>query len=134
MGSHRSIGWSAACVALLLAAIASADQVVLKTGQTYSGEITAEDVQTLTLEMSAPGCTITKRFQKSQLASWPQRSREGPAYVAIPFVGEIGKDITTDALRMGLEKATAAHPRYIVLVIDSPGGNVGQMMGMIDLL
>src|ERR1700710_1579481 len=112
MGSHRSIGWVAACVALLLEAVewgASADQVVLKTGQTYSGEITAEDAQTLTLEMSAPGCTITKRFQKSQLASWPQRAHEGPAYVAIPFVGEIGKDITTDALRMGLEKAKAAH-------------------------
>jgi ATP-dependent protease ClpP protease subunit len=114
---------------------AAADRLVLRSGKRIEGEVIAEDGSTVTVEVLVPpGYTIRRRVNKAEIASRLRPPRTGVPYVLIPVIGEIGKDVTVDALRAGIDKARAAKPRYIVLAIDSPGGEISQMAGMVDLL
>lgn len=114
----------------------SADRFVLTNGQKIEGEVTAEDDRALTIEIDTPqaGVGLTRRLDKAQVKTWYRPSREGASYVVIPVLGVIGRDMTATALRAGLDEARAMKPRYVVLAIDSPGGEIGEMNGMIDLL
>ena len=136
MGCHWIIGRPTIAVTLLaLAAPVSADHVVLQNGREFDGEVVAESDRTLTLEMFVPpGYTLGRTFEKAAIKTLVRPPREGEPYVLVPLIGQIGKDVTADALRGGLEKARKANPRFIVLAIDSPGGDIGEMVGMLDLL
>lgn len=114
---------------------ANADRLMLRDGKTLDGEIVAEDEKTVTVELFIPpSYTIDRRVAKTQVSEWQRASREGAPYVLIPFFGEIGTDVTVEGLRAGLQKAREARPQFVVLAIDSPGGNIAQMVEMIDLL
>src|SRR5579864_7618392 len=113
---------------------ARADHIVMQDGRTYDGEVAAEDAATVTIDISGPGYTLTKRLDKSQIKSWPHVVHEGPPYVSVPVIGRIGDEVTVDALRAGLDKAASAHPQFLVVAIDSEGGDVEQTAQMIDLL
>jgi ATP-dependent protease ClpP protease subunit len=122
-------------LATLLAPFVRADHIVLQNGRAFDGEFVAETNSTVTLEMFfPPSYTMERRFNKAQIKTWQRPAHVGAPYVMIPIIGEIGNDVTVDAIRAGLEKARAARPRYIVLAIDSPGGDIGQMDGIVDLL
>jgi ATP-dependent protease ClpP protease subunit len=54
--------------------------------------------------------------------------------VRLPINGEIGKDVTVASVQAGLDEAAKTSPKYIVLDIDSPGGNIGVMIGILDVL
>lgn len=127
---------SAIVIAVLVGALVSfarADRIVLQSGRAFEGEVVAETSRSVTLESFVlPGYTMERRFDRSQIKTWHRPSREGVPYVVIPVFGEIGNDVTADALRNGLAKARAANPRYIILAIDSPGGDIWQMNEMID--
>ena len=119
----------------MLGGRAAGDRLTLRDGKTLEGDVIAEDDKTVTVELFIPpGYTIARRMNRAQVQTWERPSRDGAPYVLIPIFGEIGNDVTAGALRAGLEKARAAGPRYIVLAINSPGGNIGQMVEMIDLL
>jgi len=121
-------------MAIALQPLARADQIVLKNGRTLSGEVAAEDDQSVTLEVVGAGITFTQRVKKSQIAKWDRPAQVGPAYVQIPVFGEIGADCTTATMKAALDAAREAKPKYIVLVIDSGGGSVQEMVKIIELL
>jgi len=124
----------ACVVAVALALPARADQLLLKNGRKLTGEVSAEDDRTVTLEVAAPGMTFTQRVSKAEIKTWTRRARIGPPYVLIPIVGQIGMEATAAVLKDALDKAREANPKYIVLMIDSPGGNVAEMSKMIEVL
>ena len=114
---------------------ASADRLVLRDGKTIEGEVITEDDKTVLVEVWVPPLSFyQKRISKPQIKTWVRPSREGAAYVTIPIFGTIGDDVTVDALRAGLQDARAAKPRYVILAIDSGGGSIAEMAGMLELL
>lgn len=122
-------------LAALLAPIVQADHIVLQNGRAFDGEFVEETNSTVTLEIFVPPSgTFERRFNKAQIETWQRPERIGQPYVLIPIIGVIGDDVTANAIKVGLEKAHAAHPRYIVLAIDSPGGDVGEMAAITNLL
>src|SRR5436305_14132665 len=112
---------------------ARADQIVLRNGRSLSGEVAAEDDQSVTLEVIGPGMTFKQRVNKAQIVSWNRPAQIGPAYVSIPVLGEIGSDCTAVTMKAALDAAREAKPKYIVLVVDSGGGSVQEMLKIIDL-
>jgi ATP-dependent protease ClpP protease subunit len=121
-------------LAFIFTTVAHADRLILQDGRTIEGEVTGEDDNVVTIQVSGFESSLTQRISKSQIQTWYKPSREGQPYVVIPIFGGIGEDVTVDALRAGLAEARAAQPQYVILAIDSPGGNIGQMMDMIDAL
>jgi len=114
---------------------ASADRLVLRDGKTIEGEVITEDDKTVLVEVWVPPLSFyQKRISKPQIKTWVRPSREGAPYVTIPIFGTIGDDVTVDALRAGLQDARAAKPRYVILAIDSGGGSIAEMAGMLELL
>src|SRR5262245_35357553 len=113
-----------------------ADHMVLKDGTAVDCGVTCEDSQKVSIEVSVPNSALvlTKQITKASIKSWQRVARQGAPYVVIPVMGEIGKDTTAEALRVGLEQAKAAHPKYVVLAIDSPGGSIAEMAAMVDIL
>src|SRR5205085_4492262 len=97
MSKHPRAGWAALVACLLAAALAlpaRADQLVLQNGRKLTGEVSAEDNRTLTLEVAAPGMTFTQRVSKAEIKTWSRRPRVGPPYVLVPIIGEIGRETT----------------------------------------
>lgn len=114
---------------------AAGDRLVLRNGKTLEGEVVAEDAGTVTLEVLVPpGYTFNRRVKKADIVSRVRPPHSGTPYVLIPIEGVVGKDVTVEALSAGIAKARAAKPKYIVLAIDSPGGQISHMAGMVDLL
>lgn len=115
---------------------ASADRIVLIDGNVFDGDVKSEDAQKVTLEISSAdsALVLTKQISKSNIKSWQRVSHEGAPYVVLPLRGAIGEDVTADALRAGLDQARAANPKIVILAIDSPGGSIGEMWQMTDLL
>jgi ATP-dependent protease ClpP protease subunit len=135
-----SMFFVALALVTLFSASATADSIVLRSGRTVQGDVTAEDEQTITVEVSSPNGAIENRIQKAQIVNWNRERHEGPPYVVIPVLGEIGLDptadkfVSADAFQAGLEAAYALHPRYIVLAIDSPGGSISELDKMLEVL
>jgi ATP-dependent protease ClpP protease subunit len=119
---------------LAFAGSARADKLVLQDGRTLQGDILSEDESSLVIELHLSGSSLTQRIDKSQIKTWLKLAREGEPYVVIPFFGEIGTDITAAALDAGLREARAVNPSYVILAIDSPGGRIGDMVVMIELI
>ncbi len=113
---------------------ANADRIVLKDGRTIEGTVSREDDKTLTVEIRRVGVSLITTLSKSEVKTRDKPVREGQPYVVIPVHGAIGEDVTVDALRAGLAEARLAKPQYGILDIDSPGGDIAQMMDMLDLL
>ena len=125
------------CVAFLTLAVtlpASADWLVLRDGRTLEGEVVGEDDKTLTVETWGIGLSYTQRVAKAKVKTWYRPKRDGQPYVVIPISGTIGDDVTVEALAAGLREARAAKPKYVILAIDSGGGDVVEMAGMIEAL
>ena len=125
---------ASAVMSVALATPGNAERIVLTDGRAIEGTVIREDDKTLTIEVRRVGISLTTTISKSQITTRDKPSREGQPYVVIPVRGAIGDDVTADALRAGLAEARLAKPQYVILEIDSPGGDVGQMMDMLDLL
>jgi ATP-dependent protease ClpP protease subunit len=127
-----------ACMGVMcggLARPAAGDRLVFQDGKTVQGEVVAEDAGSVTVEVFIPpGYTINRRLNKAQVKTWERPPHDGAPYVLIPIFGAIGDDVTVESLRAGIEKARAANPKYIVMAIDSPGGDVAQMVAICELL
>jgi ATP-dependent protease ClpP protease subunit len=115
-----------------LVLVAKADHFVLQNGITLDGIVIAEDDRTVTVDVSTPDIRMSRQINKAALREWQRPV--GPAYVRLPVIGEIGPDVTADALRAGLAQARRERVEYVVLVIDSPGGDIGEMNNITDLL
>src|SRR5688500_12411885 len=104
-------------VLLLTPAIARADRLVLQDGSILVGDITAESDTFVSIDLGRPGVSLTveRRVKREQIKTWYRAPREGPAYAMIPIIGEIGVDVTADAVKAGLDEVRRARPAYIIL-------------------
>src|SRR4051812_6478180 len=109
---------------LLLARSARADRIVLTDVNILDCDVKSEDAQKVALDISSPDSSliVTKQISKSNIKSWQKSAHEGEPYVVLPLRGVIGEDVNAEALRAGLDQARAAHPKFVILAIDSPGG------------
>lgn len=109
------------------------DHVVLQNGKSFDGEIVFENKDTLKLEIFVPPAyTIDRRLERARIKSVIRAAHDGSPYVLIPIFGAVGEDITAEAFHAGLAQARAAKASRVILAIDSPGGDIGQMCQMVD--
>jgi ATP-dependent protease ClpP protease subunit len=125
---------AAICIALFITCTTSADQITLQSGHTYDGDVISEDAQHVILDTSDSYHSMLRRIPKDVIKTWNRSTRQGQPYVVLPIQGVIGVDITADALKAGIAKAIKLHPRYIMLFIDSDGGNLAELEAMVNLL
>ena len=111
-----------------------ADTVVKTNGQRLDGRVIAESADVVTFEVSSGGITFTQRIPRAQIRNLQKEVREGPGYCAIPLIGEVGVEITAKALGRALDEARKYKPQYIILVIDSNGGLVGERDKIVGVL
>jgi ATP-dependent protease ClpP protease subunit len=91
----------------------------------------------VTVDLSDISRLIIRRINRTQIKqidSWGHPSRRGPEYVVLPVQGVIGEDVTADALKTGIATAARLYPRYLVLFIDSDGGDVPELEKMVAAL
>jgi hypothetical protein len=133
---HRLPIWvvTALSVVFLASPSSFADRIVKSDGRVLDGRIVAEDQNSVTIESSLSGMTIRQRILKNQLKSVEREVLEGPGYCPLPIVGGIGGDITADTLKRAIEAARQTHPDYIVLVFDSPGGQISEMVKIVQVI
>lgn len=132
------IGWRSGCVALgaILVLIANpaagwADKITLQNGKTYDCDVLAEDANVVTVDLSDSARALFGRIPKTQIVSWEKSVRVGQPYVVLPVSGTIGVDVTSDGLKSGLARALKLKPKFIVLLINSDGGNIGHLQDMV---
>lgn len=123
-------------LSIAMGGMARADHITLINGKQIDGEITAEDVRTVTIRISDSTSNIafSRRLSKSEIKEISRPKHDGPAYVLLPIHGEIGKDVTVASVQAGLEAAEKVGPKYVVLDINSPGGNIGAMFGIMEAI
>ncbi|HYO09996.1 MAG TPA: ATP-dependent Clp protease proteolytic subunit [Tepidisphaeraceae bacterium] len=127
----------ALCAALLVPALAGSvfgDEILKKDGTRLTGTVVAETAEAVTIETVSGGITLRQKVARAQVAAVRRAAREGPGYCAIPIDGAIGDDVTADALDAAIRAARTAKARYVVLVIDSPGGQVSEMARIVEVL
>ena len=116
----------------LPAAMSQADSLVLQDGRKFEGKVVSEDGSTVVFVISSHGATLRTRFPRSQIKTITRETKEGPAYCKLPILGSIGdfgddQFVTAKSFRAALREARKVKPDYVVLVIDSGGGDVAEM-------
>jgi membrane-bound serine protease (ClpP class) len=126
------------CTLMLLALGASADTLVLNDGRKFNGRVLEQNDQQILFEVNRFGATMSMRFDRSAIALLDVPVREGPGLIYLPIDGAIGmmldaeKVVTAEAFAHTLPEAMKERPAYVVLVIDSPGGSIGDMYQIVD--
>src|SRR5215211_614309 len=122
------IGWSCVVFLFAVAATARADVLVKADGSTLKGKVVAEQKDSVTFESYSGGITLRQKFNRSQVKEIRREVKEGPGYCPLPIVGVIGEDVLARDVDAGIAEARRTGPKYVVLVIDSPGGSIGEMV------
>lgn len=132
---------SRACIAGALGAAFSlatipclADTLTKTNGQTLNGRVISEERDVVVFESNFGGLVMRQRVPRNQIKDLREEVREGPGYVALPIVGEIGVEVTADALRRAIGEARRYKPQFIVLSIDSLGGSVVEKEKIVDVI
>jgi ClpP protease-like protein len=130
--------WKCALAAVLAAAIetgiARGDHIVFRDGHTLDGTVTDQDAKTMTLQVDGSAATRPQTIDKSTVKSVNGIAHDGPSYILLPVEGDIGTDISANAFQMGLEQALQMQPQYIVIFINSNGGQLSELSKMEDAL
>ena len=128
-------GGLAAFAVAIAAASVCADTITKNNGAVINGRIVTERLDAVVVETETEGIVLRQGIPRSQIRSI-QRERPpvGPAYVRLPIQGVIGGDVTAAALAEGFTRARAAHANYVVLVFDSPGGDIQEMYKIVELV
>src|SRR6476660_2955871 len=111
-----------------------ADSLEKTNGQKLEGRVIGETADNVTFEVNSGGITFSMRIPRGQIRKLEREVREGPGYCAIPLIGEVGVEITAKTLGRALDEARRYKPQYIILVIDSNGGLVGERDKVVDVL
>jgi hypothetical protein len=78
--------------------------------------------------------TIQTRIARKDIAAIHKDAVAENRYCRIPIHGEIGVDIKAEWLDKALGQAEAANANVVLLDIDSPGGQVGEMARIMEVL
>lgn len=117
-----------------------ADTLVTKDGRERQGTVISDDGTTIVFEVGAHGATMRQRFSKDEVQHVRRDDTSGPSYYPLPIIGTIGKNdagelfVTAESFARALDEVRAAKPDYVLLVIDSPGGSVDEMEGIVNVM
>jgi membrane-bound serine protease (ClpP class) len=129
------------CRAVLLLAMviaaalpALADTLETDDGKTFDGKIVDQNAATVTIEVRTDGMTFRRKFPAARVKHITRDAADGPAYCPLPLTGEIGVELTADALTRALAEARKSSPQYLIFVIDSPGGSGPEMVRIAQVI
>lgn len=111
-----------------------ADTLTKTNGQTMNGRVISEEKDVVVFESNLGGLVMRQRVPRGQIRDLQKEVREGPGYVALPIVGEIGVEVTAESLKRAIAEARRHKAQYIVLSIDSPGGLVQEKEKVIEVI
>jgi len=135
MRNQWLLGCGAVCLLMLPAVMATADTVTKKNGAVITGQVVAERADAVVIEVESQGIVFRQTVPRSQIQSVQREKRAaGPAYCQVPVQGVVGTDVTADALMAGFAEARAQHAEFVVLVFDSPGGDIAEMYKILDVM
>ena len=120
---------------VLFCLAAPADVIVLRDGKELSGEVVSRTESAVIVRVEIPGGTMQRTLDPAdvkEIRSDPVPS--GIAWLEIPVLGEIGPDVTADGVGKALAEARRLKVRHVVLLIDSPGGQISEQMAICDVL
>ena len=118
----------------LCASVTRADQLIKTDGKRLDGRIVAEDKDSITFETNRGGISMRQRVARAQIQSIHRTVREGPGYAPIPIVGTIGDEVTADTFEAAINASRQSNPKYIVLLIDTDGGDVQHMAKIVEVI
>jgi membrane-bound serine protease (ClpP class) len=124
-------------VAFIITAASSccrADTLETDDGKTFDGKIVDQNAATVTIEIRTDGMTFRRKFPAAKVKHITRDVADGPAYCPLPLTGDIGVELTADALSRAITEARKSNPQYIILVIDSPGGSGPEMVRIAQVL
>src|SRR5687768_11124556 len=111
-----------------------ADPLTKTNGQPMNGRVISEEKDVVVFESNLGGLVMRQRVPRGQIKDLQKEVREGPGYVALPIVGEIGVEVTAESLKRAIAEARRHKAQYIVLSIDSPGGSVQEKEKIVEVI
>lgn len=120
---------------VLLCLAAPADVIVLRDGKELSGEVVSRSESAVVVRVAISGGTMQQTLDPAEVKEIrPEEAPSGIAWLDIPVFGEIGPDVTADGVGKALAEARRLKVRHVVLLIDSPGGQISEQMAICDKL
>lgn len=117
-------------VSFAVVSLAQSDTLILKDNRRLEGRFIEERDGTVYFEIRRNGMSIRQRFHRDGVEEIQISDRTGPTYCALPIIGAIGnqheidKYVTAEHFQVALNEAISLKPDYLVLVIDTPGGEM----------
>ena len=131
MGNRFTIAFG---IGLALASVVRADQLIKTDGSTLQGKVVAEQKDSVTFETHAGGISLRQKIARSQVKEIRREIKDGPGYCPLPIIGVIGQDVLARDVEAGIREARRSKPQFVVLVIDSPGGAIDEMVKITQLV
>ena len=152
MHSYKQRAWKrcasarhlvAAVVLLVLTALpATADTLTLTSGRSLQGKLIEQTDARVVFEIHQYGATMRQTFPRDKVADVAVVQRNGVGIAVLPAVGSIGAIpgdaaetcVTAAGVEAALDAARDAGAQRAVLLIDSPGGRIDEMVKIIAVL
>ncbi len=132
--AKSKLGLAIGCAILAAAALCRADTVIKKSGQTLTGLIIAESDNDITIQNNVGELVVRTKVARNDIAEIHKDAVAEHRYCRIPIHGEIGKDVKVDWLAKAFAQAIGFDANYVVLDIDSPGGDIQEMAKIMELI
>ena len=133
---HGGLGARLVLIAgVFLCRAAQADVIVLRDGQELNGHVVSRDASSIVVRVAIAGGALQRTLTPAEVREIrPDPAPSGIAWLEIPVFGEIGTEVTADAVGRALAEARRLKVRHVILLIDSPGGRVDEQMAICDRL
>ena len=124
-----------ALAGVLFCLAAPADVIMLRDGKELSGEVVSRSESAIVLRVAISGGTMQRTVNPADVKEIrPEPASSGITWLEIPVFGEIGTDVTAAGVGKALAEARRLKVRRVVLMIDSPGGQVAEQIAICDTL
>lgn len=140
-----------------------AGEIVKKDGSVIYGQIVEENDKEVVIAASRKGMSMRMAIYRTEIASIDKNAAEpaaapavertkaaatakgepvappiikhsGPVYYRIPLRGTVGRTFVASILEKALDDAATRSPTVVVLEIDSSGGSIAEVPGLIDII
>ena len=134
--------WVGLVVALLPSSAIIADTLTLTSGRTFEGRLIEQSDTEVVFEIQQYGATMRQTYPRARVSDVRAVTRNGVGIAVLPVIGSIGAIpddeepgcVTAAGVEAALDAARAAGAERAVLLIDSPGGRIDEMVRIIRVL
>lgn len=144
MRSKQAAALALAAALWLVAAAQAADQIVKDSGEVLTGRVISQDDDNVLFELRRPGGTVQMLVPRAEIrdilrgvpdpADTQPATAPAPGYYVMQVRGILGRDFTLAMLRQLMADARNRNAAVVVLMIDSPGGDVSDAWSLVDEL